>query len=194
MSAESSSHYTVPGRDCGTCTVCCKDLAIVQPEFTKLPGILCEHCVPGQGCGIYETRFSICRQYDCGWRSLDNMDDSWRPDRSGVLITLEFSDQGLAGANLILVGGEAAALSDRFAGMVAGFVESGTETFLVMPADAGMMAFHIPLNGALGPAIHARDLGEVKAIIAEACAAMMAQEPVPISPELMQPAASATAS
>jgi len=185
----SSESYTVPGRECGTCSVCCRDLAIVQPEFTKLPGLLCEHCLPGQGCGIYEKRFSTCREYDCGWRSFENMDDSWRPDRSGVLITLEFSDQGAAAANLILVSGVAAARTDRFAGMVAGFIESGTETHMVLPADAGMMAYNIPLNGILGPAIHARDLAKVKEIIADACAALKEQPPVPISPDLMRPAA-----
>lgn len=190
MSAESQPSYTVPGRDCGACTVCCKDLAIVQPELTKLPGILCQHCVPGQGCGIYETRFPICREYHCGWRSLDNMDDSWRPDQSGVLITLEFSDQGMAGANLVLVGGEAATRSDRFAGMAAGFIESGTAVHMVLPADAGMMAYSIPLNGLLGPAIRARDLGEVKALVAEAVAALQERPPVPIGAELMQPSAS----
>jgi hypothetical protein len=193
MSAESQSSYTVPGRDCGSCTACCKDLAIVQPELTKLPGILCEHCLPGKGCGIYETRFPVCREYECGWRTLPNMDDSWRPDRSGVLITVEFSDKGMAGANLILVGGEEASRSDRFAGMAAGFIESGTTTFIVLPANEGMMAYNIVLNDLLGPAIRARDLDEVKAIIAEACAALKEQPPVPISPELMRPAVPANA-
>ncbi len=180
--------YVVPDRECGTCTACCKDLAIVEDSFKKLPGTMCEHCVGGSGCGIYETRPKICRSYFCGWRNLPNIDDSWRPDRSGILITLEHQAQGneiASDANLILVGGDEVVAGDRFAGMAAGFIESGTKTFLVLPGRPGMMAYNVRLNELLGPAIAARDLALVKDMLKECLETLREQPDVAIAPELM---------
>ena len=72
----------VPNRDCGGCTVCCKDLAINEPDLKKVRGVLCEHCAKDSGCAIYETRPGICRTWFCGWRLLPQLDDGWRPDKS----------------------------------------------------------------------------------------------------------------
>jgi len=74
----------VPGRDCGDCTVCCTWPTIDKPEIQKESGVTCKHCT-AQGCGIYETRYPICRTYFCAWRCMDMFDDSWRPDRSGAV-------------------------------------------------------------------------------------------------------------
>ena len=79
--------HLVPGRDCGGCTSCCKDLTIDSPEWKKAPGLLCVHCVEGKGCGIYETRPPVCRVWHCGWLQMPQLDDSWRPDRSEIIIT-----------------------------------------------------------------------------------------------------------
>jgi hypothetical protein len=79
-----SNAYLVPNRDCGACTVCCRDLAI--EELKKAPGIVCVHCVAAQGCGIHETRPKSCRDWFCGWRQMAQLDDTWRPDRSEILI------------------------------------------------------------------------------------------------------------
>jgi len=80
-----SNALLVPDRDCGACTSCCRDLAI--DELQKAPGILCVHCVEGQGCGIYQTRPKSCRVWFCGWRQMAQLDDTWRPDRCEILIT-----------------------------------------------------------------------------------------------------------
>jgi hypothetical protein len=187
MSDDPEEPYIVPDRECGSCTACCNDLAIVEPEMAKLPGVPCKHCIPGAGCAIYETRLRVCREYHCGWRSRPYMDESWRPDRSGVLITLEFSVDAPVEANLILVGGEQVSRSDHFAGVAAGFIESGTITWLVLPSELGMQAYSVRLNELLGPAIRARDLAEAKALLAECCLTMKEQPLVPISAELMNP-------
>ena len=71
------------GNDCGTCTVCC--LALQINEFDKPAGTMCQHCT-GTGCGIYETRYDVCKGFLCGWRLVAALGDAWRPDRSGVLI------------------------------------------------------------------------------------------------------------
>src|ERR1700748_2352421 len=76
----------VPNRECGTCTACCTVLLIDEPDFQKLPGVTCPHCKVASGCQIHETRYAICRGFFCGWRYLQNLDDSWRPDLCGFMI------------------------------------------------------------------------------------------------------------
>lgn len=178
--------YLVPGRECGACVACCRDLAILHDGMNKLPGVTCEHCLAGGGCAIYASRPGVCRTYHCGWRSLPNMDESWRPDRSGILINLEIGEEG-ADANLILVGDPAVLESDRFAGMAAGFVASDTAAYLVLPSGVGFMSYHVLLNALLAPAIARRDLAEVKAILRECHETLKAQPPVPVGPGQMGP-------
>lgn len=92
----------VPGRECGECTICCSVLNIDKPQVQKASGVLCQHCTGGC-CGIYETRFDVCRTFHCGWLQLPNMDEKWRPDRSGVFV--EFQQlNGVTGLSLMLVG------------------------------------------------------------------------------------------
>ena len=91
----------VPGRECGECTVCCTAMAIDKPEIQKEAGVTCRHCITG--CAIYETRPALCRDFYCGWRHLPILDDSWRPDRSGVFVELEPVDDQ-TGLSLVLVG------------------------------------------------------------------------------------------
>ena len=76
-------------------------MAIDKPEIQKEAGITCRHCVGG--CAIYDTRPPLCRDYYCGWRQLPILDDSWRPDRSGVYVEVEPID-GATGVSLVLVG------------------------------------------------------------------------------------------
>ena len=52
-------------RQCGACTACC------------------------HGCTIYERRPKVCRDWMCMWREFPSLfDESWRPDRSGVLMRM----------------------------------------------------------------------------------------------------------
>jgi hypothetical protein len=81
----------VPNRVCGSCTVCCKVLPISEPELKKPPGVLCQHCLPDQGCQLRENWPKLCGEFFCGWRYYAQLDDNWRPDRSDILI--EFKDK-----------------------------------------------------------------------------------------------------
>lgn len=91
----------VPGRTCGTCTLCCTVMAIDKPEIQKEAGVTCRHC--SGGCTIYETRPALCREYHCAWRQLPILDDSWRPDLSGVFVELEVIDDQTV-LSVVLVG------------------------------------------------------------------------------------------
>jgi hypothetical protein len=70
----------VPGRTCGTCTLCCKVVAVV--DFDKPPGVWCPHCRRNEGCGIYETRPLDCRTFYCHWIVEKGLGPEWKPERA----------------------------------------------------------------------------------------------------------------
>ena len=70
----------VAGRECGTCTLCCKVAAV--EEFDKPNGVWCSHCVSGKRCTTYDTRPSSCRDFYCQWRVEQRLGAEWKPDRA----------------------------------------------------------------------------------------------------------------
>ena len=81
----------VQGRECGGCVACCKTLEIRDPQLSKPADVLCVHCT-GQGCGIYNARPSVCRNWYCLWRQDGNLPDHMRPDKCGVVFSIESHD------------------------------------------------------------------------------------------------------
>ena len=75
-----ASRTTVPGRECGTCTLCCKVAAV--EEFSKPNGIWCRHCVKGRRCTIYDQRPPSCRNFYCQWMLEARVGPEWRPERA----------------------------------------------------------------------------------------------------------------
>jgi hypothetical protein len=182
-----NGNFIVPDRKCRSCTACCKELAILEDDIKKLPGELCKHCNIGNGCGIYETRPSVCRTYHCLWRSLPEMDEAWRPDLSGILMIpadVPPHFDGQFAVTLILTGNPAVLQSDRFARMVAGFIESGTAVNLDIPRGIGMFSNSSFLNDQLSPAIAARQLAHVKALIWSCYQTIIAKSPVKLTQDL----------
>jgi hypothetical protein len=49
----------------------------------------CGHCVPGQGCGIYEARPRECAHFECGWKVDERLGPEWRPDRCKFLLAYD---------------------------------------------------------------------------------------------------------
>ena len=82
------THYSAaPGRECGSCTLCCKVYAL--PELEKPPGVWCKHCAPGKGCEIHDAPPpEQCRQFFCLWMTDGKMPDEWRPDRAKFVLTI----------------------------------------------------------------------------------------------------------
>jgi hypothetical protein len=78
----------VTGRECGSCVACCKVLKINKPELQKAADVLCPHNT-GSGCGIYAMRPAICRTWYCLWRRLGELPDFLRPDKCGVMFSLD---------------------------------------------------------------------------------------------------------
>lgn len=93
--ADDMQDFTVPGRTCGTCTMCCKVLYIT--DFAKPAGRWCSHVKPGVGCSIYEQRPQSCRTFLCKWLQDENMGDEWKPERAKFAIS-----QMTEGGNLLI--------------------------------------------------------------------------------------------
>ena len=78
----------VDGRACGGCVACCKVLGINEPDLFKPADEMCMHCT-GRGCGIYPARPAMCRTWYCAWMRIPTMPAETRPDRMGVVFTLD---------------------------------------------------------------------------------------------------------
>jgi hypothetical protein len=79
-----SENPLVPGRICGSCMLCCKVLPIA--ELSKPAGIMCNHAVAGEGCGIRQRRPSACHRFFCGWRLDPNIGPEWKPEICGFVM------------------------------------------------------------------------------------------------------------
>jgi hypothetical protein len=73
-------------RTCGTCNLCCKVVAV--RSLDKPAGQWCQHARPGKGCAIYGSHPDDCRSYLCWWLLQPELDESWKPERCGFVISL----------------------------------------------------------------------------------------------------------
>lgn len=81
-----SEAQVVPGRECGSCTLCCKVYNVV--ELGKTAGKWCSHCKPGRGCTIHDSLPSECAAFNCLWKTMPAMPLHWKPDQSKMVLTL----------------------------------------------------------------------------------------------------------
>jgi hypothetical protein len=78
------------GRKCGSCSLCCKVLDII--EMAKPAGSWCKHCKPGHGCTIYDNRPLVCRVFACQWLVDKMFGDEWKPTRSKMVLRMTPQD------------------------------------------------------------------------------------------------------
>jgi hypothetical protein len=76
--ADAIERKVVPGRSCGTCSLCCKVVSI--PLFNKAAGQWCSHAKPGKGCGIHAARPFVCRSAFCDWMISKGLGPEWKPE------------------------------------------------------------------------------------------------------------------
>jgi hypothetical protein len=81
----------VPGRSCGSCTLCCKLMQVA--ELDKPSDRWCPHVLQGKGCGIYAERPQSCHNFLCGYLSTAALSDAWYPARCKIVLSA--SDGGI---------------------------------------------------------------------------------------------------
>ena len=148
----------LPKKSCGDCHACCVELIIDTPELQKKGHTPCVHLEGGR-CGIYDKRFKICREFLCGYLLFPELDESWRPDRSGILV-LQVAQASLPkayqeaghGIQLLVTGGEAAILRPGFAEYVFGLILGRVGIYLTAMIPRAM------LNQYLEPLVAAGDM------------------------------------
>lgn len=84
---ENANAPVAAARSCGTCTLCCKLLAV--PALDKPAGTQCDHCSIGKGCRIYSERPAECGQFHCGFLMQPSLKEVWRPSRSRIVLRSE---------------------------------------------------------------------------------------------------------
>jgi hypothetical protein len=151
-----------PKKRCGECTACCVALRVDTPEFKKEGGLACQH-LTAKGCGIYQTRFKICREFLCGWLLFPELDEGWRPDRSGILI-LQVAQASLPkayqpagnGVQLLVTGGEAAVIRPGFAEYVVDLVSRGVGVYMTATTPRSLLNEYLQPFAAAGDLSGAR--------------------------------------
>lgn len=84
----------IPGRNCDTCTMCCKILSIKDLE--KPQGQWCSHCNIGKGCKIYDLRPEECKTFYCGYLSWVMVNEWWFPAKCKMVIVSELDGNRIA--------------------------------------------------------------------------------------------------
>jgi hypothetical protein len=84
---DSDTPAIVPGRACGSCTLCCKVLRI--DELAKPSGTWCSKCNVGKGCSIYSERPDTCRSFLCGYLIGAQLSESWRPSKAKMVLVFD---------------------------------------------------------------------------------------------------------
>lgn len=136
----------LPGRECGDCKVCCIVPGIDTREAQKQTNAPCRNLCAA-GCAIYEARPGACRSFHCAWRQLEALDDSWRPDRNGVLAQLVTLD-GRPGLCLTLFEAPLkTARQGRFVDFLAAALRGGTPVLLAVAGPRGAESAKRMLDG-----------------------------------------------
>ena len=177
----------VPGRECGSCGVCCKVPVIDDKALQKPAGAVCVHFAKARGCTIYETRPQTCRAHYCNWRFMPNLDDDWRPDKSGVYITDLGDDvsEDHRERGLKLVIGSAQAVARRaFVEFICAMVENGIPLYLSIPGPVGHPGAKVLANADLAAPVRDKDVPRIIDMLTGLLRnlARFAKEPPPTAP------------
>lgn len=160
-------------RACGDCTACCTVLTVDTPDFAKPAGVPCRH-LGAQGCSIHASRPPICRSWFCAWRRIAALPDAARPDRSGLLVSLNFERnprncfEGVA-LHVRVIGGRGAfdramagaVLDSLCDGLVPVWFSDGADKMLMHPEDS---VARLVLSGEAAPAHLAAEVSEWRAL------------------------------
>jgi hypothetical protein len=107
----------------------------------------------------------VCRTWFCGWRCIESLDDSWRPDRSGILIEeetnkLPWNYKKRKGVKFTIIGEHKAVLWSDFINYVTSLIERGVPVFL-SAGQKGHAYGRTFLNDVMMPSVLARDVHRI---------------------------------
>ena len=83
----------VPGRSCGTCSLCCKVYSI--KEIAKPAGRWCVHRARGVGCSIHASRPRSCSDFFCSWLVDPNLGPEWKPEIARFVLSSDATHRAI---------------------------------------------------------------------------------------------------
>jgi Fe-S-cluster containining protein len=92
-SSQDADPPVVPGRHCGSCSLCCKVYPV--QELSKPAGAWCIHSVRGSGCANHANRPRACRQFFCAWLLDPNLGPEWKPEVCRFVLAADPACQAL---------------------------------------------------------------------------------------------------
>lgn len=161
--SENEESHLVPGRECGECTACCVVLLIDDKNFKKPADKVCSNLMASGGCKIYSERPSVCRDWYCAWRFMAQLDENWRPDRSGILLRSDENGiifQPIREAKDVLT-------TARAIELIGGGVAQGIPMSMSIPTKKGFRSYGMALNEPLEAAVQSRNLGTIQSKMVE---------------------------
>ena len=58
-------------------------------ELQKPEGVWCDHCSTRRSCDIYEQRPKECRDFYCGYLTIGDLGEEWKPSKSKIVLVSE---------------------------------------------------------------------------------------------------------
>ena len=162
LSEDNESHL-VTGRECGECTACCIFLLIKDEDFNKPADQACSHMIEKGGCKIYSERPSVCHNWHCAWRFMDQLSEEWRPDRSGILLRSDEDGiifQPIREPKDVLI-------SELALELIGGGVAQGIPLSMSIPTKKGFRSYSMRLNEQLDLVVKSRSLPAIRAKMIE---------------------------
>ncbi len=175
----------VPGRECGTCNVCCIALTINEPPLQKAQGIRCKHNKTDNLCAIYENRPDTCRTFFCGFRYLHWIKPTLRPDVSGVLVRMQAEKPDGSGVQKVspvfMLLNRDALKAEGLAESIAAAVMSDVPAYISIPGAPGYTASHARVNEVLRHAVITKDKPAVLRLLRQIYAKGRGGKRVPVT-------------
>ncbi len=154
----------IEGRSCESCTACCSFPPIRTERLQKPANTMCNHCLEGRGCTVYDVRPDVCRGFYCGWFFLEELSPQWHPSESGVVIRSEHFDEDTI--TLLILRLSPFLVSEEFASIVGGWVAAGVGVEFERVGPVGHLPAKMRVNELLEDAVAARDLREMQKVFA----------------------------
>jgi hypothetical protein len=174
----------VPGRDCGTCYVCCIALTVNDGGLFKPQGTRCPNLTGAGLCGIYEDRPSDCAAFYCGYRRLKWVKDTLRPDQSGVLVVIGYINPAVweVGVSITLLT-EQALDAPGLVETVTAAVKMEMPLDLIVPGPPGHTSGWARMNDSLAQPVQNNDMEAVRQILRDTRDTLAVDEHRPITPD-----------
>ena len=156
----------LPNRDCGPCTACCTYLPIRTDTLDKPTNVVCPHCVEGRGCTVYAIRPTVCADWLCGWKTMAEIPDDWRPSDSGIM----FRDEDMPDREMTiaLLDSTPRRLPAKLAELAATWHTRGIAIYLQTFGPPGHYPTRHHMNPLIAKAVAAKDTTGVLDVFTEA--------------------------